>query len=254
MTGTHPLSAVIITFNEARNIGRCLKSLRDVADDILVVDSFSSDNTIEIAKSYGARVIQNKFEGYIQQKNFANSQALNDFILSLDADEELDDKLRSEIVKIKANSRADAYALNRLTNYCGRWVRHCWYPDYNIRLYNRCQGKWTGNTPHEWFQLNQEGSLVPKLKGNILHYSYYTVKDHFRKVEFYTDLAAKSLHEKNKSAKAFQLLINPFWTFLKMYFFKMGFLDGRSGLQICGISAYASYLKYKKLLALQRLQ
>ncbi|MBK9109064.1 MAG: glycosyltransferase family 2 protein [Saprospiraceae bacterium] len=242
-----PLSAVIITYNEEKNITRCLNSLSEVADEIVVVDSFSTDRTLEIAQTFGAKIVQRPFDSYIQQKNFASEQAQFDFILSLDADEALDEKLKKSILSLKEKPLADAYWLNRLTNYCGHWVRFCWYPDYNLRLFDRRCGQWTGNTPHEWFEPRLKSDHLPRLDGHILHYSYYSIHDHFVKVNHYTDLAALSLFEKSKKAKIHHLIINPLWTFIKMYFLKLGILDGYKGLQICGISAYASYLKYKKL-------
>lgn len=140
------LSAVIITYNEEDNIERCLESLEKTADEILVVDSFSSDRTAEICKSKGVEFIQHSFEGHIEQKNYALSRASNDYVLSLDADEALSDKLIQSIRAAKQNWSTNGYSVNRLTNYCGKWIRHCgWYPDKKIRLWDKRKGTWGGD-------------------------------------------------------------------------------------------------------------
>src|SRR3954466_10005620 len=137
------LSAVIITLNEERNLSRCLQSLQGIADELVVVDSFSSDKTEEISKSFSAKFIQHKFEGHIEQKNYALAQTSFDFVLSLDADEALSDELKSSIKSIKENWQHDAYEMNRLTNYCGQWIKHSsWYPDKKVRLFKKTAGKW----------------------------------------------------------------------------------------------------------------
>lgn len=144
------LSAVIITFNEARNIGRCLDSLQGIADDIVVVDSYSTDATANIVKAKGARFVEHVFEGHIQQKNWAISQAKYPHVLSLDADEALDDSLRHSILRVKEDWQADAYYLPRLTNYCGKWIKHgLWYPDLKLRLWDSRKGAWGGQNPHD---------------------------------------------------------------------------------------------------------
>jgi glycosyltransferase involved in cell wall biosynthesis len=145
------LSAVIITYNEARNIGRCLDSLAGVADEIVVVDSFSTDDTERICRAHGARFVQHAFEGHIEQKNYALAQARYDWVLSLDADEALSDPLRAAILAVKVQAeRLDGYEMNRLTNYCGQWIHHSgWYPDRKLRLFDRRQGRWGGVNPHD---------------------------------------------------------------------------------------------------------
>jgi glycosyltransferase involved in cell wall biosynthesis len=168
------LSVVIITFNEERNIERCLLSVQQLADEILVVDSFSKDKTLEICEKYQAKVIQNPFEGHIQQKNFAMQQAQFDWILSLDADEALSEELSKSIAHIKSISKQEInlFEMNRLTNYCGAWVKHCgWYPDTKVRLVNRQFAKWGGVNPHDKLEGSKQ-EKVAFLKGDILHYSY----------------------------------------------------------------------------------
>src|ERR1700748_1157315 len=137
------ISVVIITFNEEKNIGRCLNSVRNIADEIIVADSFSTDNTVSIAKGYDAKVISRAFVGYAEQKNHATQQAANDWILSLDADEELTPALEHSIAEFKKDPKHNVYQMPRLTNYCGKWIKHCgWYPDKQTRLYDRTKGKW----------------------------------------------------------------------------------------------------------------
>jgi len=171
------LSAVIITFNEERNIGRCLESLRGVVDDIVVVDSFSTDKTEAICLEHGARFVKHAFAGHIEQKNWAITQALYPHVLSLDADEALSDVLKQSILNAKANFNKQGYYMNRLTNYCGQWIRHSdWYPDRKLRLWDARKGSWGGTNPHDKYSLLAGDKESDWLKGDLLHYSYYTVE------------------------------------------------------------------------------
>ena len=243
-----PISAVIITFNEERNIGRCLESLKDIADDIVVVDSFSKDKTKEICESYGVRFIEHIFEGHIEQKNWAITQAIYPHILSLDADEALDETLKKSILKVKNNWQADGYSMNRLTNYCGHWIKHCgWYPDTKLRIWDSRKGSWGGTNPHDKYELHDKNSKIIHLKGDILHYSYYFFADHYKQVEYFTTILAKAQFEKGKKVPFITLIISPIVKFIKDYIIKQGYLDGRIGFRICRISAFATYTKYKKL-------
>jgi glycosyltransferase involved in cell wall biosynthesis len=243
-----PISAVIITFNEEKNIGRCLASLQGIADDIVVVDSFSKDKTEEICKEYQVRFVQHAFEGHIEQKNWAITQAKYPHVLSLDADEALDDTLRQSILNVKSDWKYNGYSMNRLTNYCGSWVHHCgWYPDTKLRLWDSRLGSWGGDNPHDKFELQCEHKQTSHLKGDILHYSYYTLEDHYKQVTYFTDILAKAQYQKGKKAPLLVLLFSPIVKFIKDYFIKKGFLDGMVGFQICRISAYATFTKYRKL-------
>src|ERR1035437_2434772 len=245
------LSVVIITFNEEKNIARCLDSIQRIADDIVVVDSFSTDNTEEICKAKGVRFIQHKFDGHIEQKNWAITQAKYPHILSLDADEALDETLIKSILEIKDNWKYDGYYMNRLTNYCGTWIYHCgWYPDRKLRLWDSRKGKWGGTNPHDKYELTEGDKNSASLKGYILHYSFYTLDDHFKQVDYFTDILAKAKYEKGKSASLFKLFMSPVVKFIRDYIIKLGVLDGRAGFTVSRISAYATYLKYKKLRAL----
>jgi glycosyltransferase involved in cell wall biosynthesis len=242
-----PISVVIITFNEEKNIARCLDSLKEVADDIVIVDSFSTDRTEAICKEKGARFVQHKFEGHIEQKNWAITQAKYPYVLSLDADEALDEKLKRSIIEVKKNFSCDGYTMNRLTNYCGQWIKHCgWYPDTKLRLWDSRKGRWGGVNPHDKYEMD-EGAKIGHLKGDILHYSYYTLDDHYKQVNYFTDIASKALYKNGRNAGVFKLAFSPVVKFIRDYFVKLGMLDGVNGFRISRISAYATYLKYKKL-------
>ncbi len=243
-----PISAVIITFNEEKNIGRCLASLQGIVDDIVVVDSFSKDKTEEICKEYDVRFVQHAFEGHIEQKNWAITQAKYPHVLSLDADEALDDTLKKAILAVKENWIFNGYTMNRLTNYCGSWVHHCgWYPDTKLRLWDSRIGSWGGDNPHDKFELQNEHNQTSHLRGDILHYSYYTLEDHYKQVTYFTDILARAQYQKGKKAPLLVLFFSPVVKFIKDYFLKKGFLDGKVGFQICRISAYATFTKYRKL-------
>lgn len=242
------ISVVIITYNEEKNIARCLESVASVADEIVVLDSFSKDHTKEICASYGVKFYEHAFDGHIQQKNRAITYATHPYILSLDADEALDDVLKKSILDAKANWTHDGYYMNRLTNYCGHWVRHCnWYPDTKLRLWDSRKGAWTGINPHDKYELKEGDKNTKHLKGDILHYSYYSVEDHYKQVEYFTNIASKAFVEAGKKAPLYKLLLNPLAKFIDHYILHLGFLDGKAGYLISKISAYATYLKYKKI-------
>jgi glycosyltransferase involved in cell wall biosynthesis len=241
------ISATLITFNEQHNIERCLQSLQGVADEIVVVDSFSTDKTPEICRKYGVKFVQNEFKGHIEQKNFAITQALHDIVLSLDADEALDKKLRTEILKVKSSFNSDAYCFNRLTNYAGHWVRHCgWYPDTKTRLFKKSAGRWGGKNPHDIIVLNPGKSQI-KLAGDLLHYSYDSISDHINQTNKFTTIAARTVYESGMRSSLFKIVTRPLLKFLRDYIWKLGFLDGRYGLVICYINALSAFLKYSKL-------
>ena len=249
------LSVVIITFNEEKNIARCLESVKDIADEIVVLDSFSKDKTKQICESYGVKFFEHAFDGHIQQKNRAITYSSNPHILSLDADEALDETLKNSIKEAKQNWTHDGYYMNRLTNYCGHWVKHCnWYPDTKLRLWDSRKGSWTGINPHDKYELNEGDKNTKLLKGDILHYSYYTQQDHYKQVEYFTNIAAKAFVEAGKKAPFYKLIVNPVAKFIDHYILHLGFLDGKAGYLISRISAYAAYLKYKKIRQLYKQQ
>lgn len=245
------LSVVIITYNEERNIGRCISSVKAVADEIVVLDSFSKDKTEEICRSMGVKFYQHVFDGHIEQKNRAITYASSPYVLSLDADEALDETLAASILAVKNNWTHDAYEMNRLTNYCGRWIRHCgWYPDTKLRLWDSRKGGWTGINPHDRYEM-QPGCTQKHIKGDILHYSYYTVEEHYKQVAYFTTISARAYFEKGKRSTLLKTWFSPVIKFLRDYFLKLGILDGKYGFTVCRISAYATWLKYKKLRDLQ---
>jgi glycosyltransferase involved in cell wall biosynthesis len=242
------ISVTIITLNEEKKIERCLQSVRPVADEIVVVDSFSDDGTESICLRYGARFIKNPFSGYIAQKNFAVEQATYDHVLSLDADEALSDALRSSILKVKTNwGDCDGYAANRLNNYCGKWIRHCgWYPDRKIRLWDRRKAVWGGTDPHDIVQINSH--RVIKLKGDILHFAYFTVDEHLLQMHRFGVIAARAKYaEGKKSIFVIHVLLNPIFKFLKKYFLQLGFLDGYYGFVFCAAASSLNFFKYLRL-------
>ena len=241
------LSAVIITFNEERNIQRCIESLLPVADEIIIVDSFSTDRTEEICKLYGIKFFQNVFEGHIEQKNIALLKANHEWILSVDADEALSETLQKAIKKSFEAPQFDAYSMNRLTNYCGKWVKYCgWYPDTKVRLVKKSKAHWTGTNPHDKLEL-KEKSQVGGLQGDLLHYSYYTKEDHFKQIEYFGNISAKELFLKGKKISVFLLYLKVITQFFKSYLVKLGFLDGKTGWHISSRSAYATLRKYQIL-------
>ncbi len=245
------ISVVIITFNEERNIERCLQSVQELADEILVVDSYSTDATKSICEQYNVRFLEHDFEGHIEQKNWAKDQAKYDYILSLDADEALDEVLKRSIFEVKENWKESGYKMNRLTNYCGHWVRHSgWYPDIKLRLFDRRTGYWGGNNPHDKFIL-KDNIKAGHLKGDILHYSYYTREDHLKQIHYFSDIGSKALAKKGIRSSYLKLIIKPLARFMKAYILNMGFLDGKAGFDIARYSAYSNYLKYKKLMTLK---
>lgn len=247
------ISGVIITYNEARNIGRCIASLKDICDEILVLDSFSTDQTEAICLQHGARFEQHPFEGHIQQKNEALQRAQHPWILSLDADEALSPELKQSIIQIKASlPDRGAYTFNRLTNYCGTWIKHSgWYPDTKLRLASKSAVNWGGINPHDQL-LPSEDIKVQHLKGDLLHYSYYTKEDHFKQIAYFSQIAAKELFMRKVRCGVVKLYLKVAAQFLKSYFIKTGFLDGKAGWLIAIRSAYATQQKYAQLRQLWR--
>jgi len=241
------ISAIIIAWNEEKFIGRCLGSLGDIADEIIIVDSFSTDATEEVCRKFNARFVKHHFEGYIEQKNYGVSLATNSWILSLDADEALSDELRNSIIRIKSKPDLDGYFFNRRNNYCGKWLKFSgWYPDRHLRLFNSSKGKWTGLNPHDKFTLNK-GCRTGKLNGDLLHWFYHSVAEHKEKMEIFSSIAARSYLGAGRNSGLFTPYVHEAWSFFRSYFFRGGFLDGREGYNICRISAWGSFLKYRKL-------
>lgn len=251
MSQSVSISVVIITFNEERNIGRCLDAVKPFADDIVVVDSFSTDRTEAICREKGARFVTHAFDGHIQQKNRAITHARYPFVLSLDADEAPDEKLTAALIAVKKNWSHDGYTMNRLTNYCGTWIRHCgWYPDTKLRLWDSRKGEWTGTNPHDRYELHDKSAPIKHLDGNILHYSYYTVEEHYRQADKFSSIAAAAAFQQGKKSGILLAALKCWAKFVRNYIVNSGFLDGKYGWIICRISAFETWQKYMKLRAL----
>ena len=242
------LSVVIITFNEEKNIEACLASAVSVADEILVVDSFSTDKTAEICQNTPkVRFLQNAFLGYGQQKQFATKQAKYDYILSLDADERLSKDLIIKVLELKKEWKYSAYYVRRLNRYCGKWIRHGnWYPDYQMRLFDRRLAGWNDAILHENVYIY--GQEKPKfLKAHILHKTIDSISQHLAQINHFTTLSAEKMYAKQKKATFYALYLKPIIKFLEGFVFKLGFLDGFYGFVVAKNSAFSVYLKYAKL-------
>ncbi len=251
---TTKLSAVIITFNEEKNIGKCIEATLPVADEIIIVDSFSTDKTVEIARRFPkVTLIQHQWQGYSKTKNFANSQTQNRYILSLDADEFLSEKLQQSILHEKEKGLSGTYSFNRLTNYCGTFVKHCgWYPDEKIRIFPKDKARWEGDFVHETLRITDPALTNKHLPGDLLHYSYYTIDEHRQRIEKYSSLHAEKLKVEGKKPSRLKEYGSPVAKFIKTYFLQAGFLDGTAGWNIARLSAKAVFLKYRKLRNLYR--
>ena len=244
---TFPLSAVIITYNEEEHLEKCLASLVDVADEVIVVDSYSTDRTEEICKKYQVNFILHKFEGYIEQKNYAIQQAKHNYILSLDGDEALTDELKESILSVKPYWDYDGYYSKRLNNYCGQWIKHSdWYPDKKLRLFKKGSGEWRGINPHDSYTL-KNGKKLGKLEGDLLHWIYRDYEEHKQKVENFSNIAAKAYYKLGIKSTYFKIIFRPSWAFFKSYFLRLGFLDGKKGFIICKEQFNVTYFKYIKL-------
>jgi glycosyltransferase involved in cell wall biosynthesis len=241
-----PLTAVIITKNEEANIRACLEPLLELAAEVLVVDSGSTDATVAIAREMGAKVIETQWKGYSATKNFGNSQAKHDWILSIDADEVVSDELKASLLELSPE-RGTTYALDRLTNYCGTWIRHSgWYPEWKIRLFHREDQYWTGEFVHEILFLPPE-IKVRRLTGKLYHYSYKNSEDHLARIERYARLSAAKLHAKGKKTTFVKQWLSPGARFFRTFFLKKGFLDGKAGWTISIRNAWLVYRKYQLL-------
>lgn len=244
------ISAVIITKNEETNIARCLASLVNLVEEVVVIDAFSTDKTVAIAKAQGAKVVQKEWEGYSQNKNFGNEMAKNNWILSIDADEVLSPKLMASIQQLTLDN-AKVYSFNRLNNYCGQWIKYSnWHPDWNIRLFNKRYCRWTGDFVHEKLSFSKK-IVVEKLEGLLYHYSYQNSEDHWQRIEKYAQLSAQQLFQSGQKATSIKLWVSPIARFLKTYFLKKGFLDSKAGWTISVRNAYLVNRKYQLLKEMQ---
>lgn len=240
------ISATVITKNEEANIERCLASL-DIADEIVVVDAESTDGTVEMVRKYTSKVYTNPWPGHIQQKNLAIEKAEGDWILSLDADEELTPELKEEIVAARSRGfdRVDGYYLPRRSLFLGRWIEHCgWRPDYHLRLFKKTQGRFGGMNPHDIVRIK---GATARLRHSMRHYTYPSLDIYLKRMNSYTSIAAEELYKNEKRCRWRHLALSPAATFLKMFLVKQGFRDGVEGLLLCILSAYSVLIKYLKL-------
>ncbi len=242
------ISTVIITFNEEKNIEKCLQSLQGVVDEIIVLDSFSTDKTQEICERYRVRFEQHVFDGHIQQKNRVMNMATFDYVLSLDADEVLSETLKKSILAVKDKlTDFDAYYFNRLNFYCGKAIKHgTWYPDKKIRLWNRKKGRWGGENPHDTVIL-QENTTKKYLQGDLLHYSFVSVNQHITQINKFSEIKAKNDFDKKRRFCYLKMIFKPPYKFLLYYLLKLGFLDGFYGFVIAVNSAHSEFLRHAKL-------
>jgi glycosyltransferase involved in cell wall biosynthesis len=245
-----PISATVITRNEEHNIADALQSL-SWADEIVVVDSGSKDGTLEICRQYTDRVLHRDWTGYVDQKNFAVENAGHRWIFSLDADERVSSELREEILDLAGKGFSKAgYRIPRTAFFMGRWIRHGdWYPDFQLRLFDRTKGKWEGGRVHESVKIHETPGF---LKGELHHFTYRNLSDYLRRLEIYSNLAAYDNQQKGRRASPCSLLFNPLAAFAKAYLLKRGFLDGTPGFAVAVMGAVSVFFKYAKLYELQR--
>jgi len=238
------ISVVIISFNEERNIARCLESVMDIADEVLVLDSFSTDGTVAICRNYGIRFEQHSFDGYVSQKNRALQMAAHEHILSLDADEALSDEARSEVLRVKKEWNQDGYIFNRKNNYCGHWMRFTsWYPDRKLRLFDRRKAIWTGLDPHDYIRMEPD-SRIRRIQGDLLHWTIYTEEEQVAKTEQFARISAKFYFEQGIRPVMGAALAHSVWRWFREYCILLGFLDGKAGWQVSRFSALYVWKKY----------
>ncbi len=245
-----PISATLITHNEQVNIEEALQSV-SWADEIVVVDSGSTDATVEICRRHTDKVFERRWTGFVDQKNHAVERARYNWILSLDADERAGPELIEEIGRLRqAGFDRAGYRIPRVAYFMGRWIRHGeWYPDYQLRLFDRRRGCWRGGRVHESVQVDGAPGI---LRGEIRHYTYRSLSDYLRRLETYSTLASQDYQQRGKSASLTKMVCNPAAAFLKGYVLKRGFLDGGPGLMVAAMGAISAYFKYAKLYELQR--
>ena len=244
------ISVAVMTFNEEDNIERCLASVQGIADEILIVDSYSADRTQEICLRLGARFIQHHFHGYIEQRQYCIDNAQHDHVLVIDADEELSAALRESMLEAKRNWTADGYTCNRLNSIAGQWIRYSgWYPDRKLRLFDRRKASVKGINPHDKIEI-QPGAKLMHLKGDLLHHTYSTVEDQIHQINRFTSIQAQAKFEQGKKTSWLLIHLSPFFKFILNYFLRMGFLDGFYGFIVCRNMAYSTFLKHAKLKAL----
>ncbi len=239
------ISCCIVCFNEEANIRRCLESVK-WCDEIVVVDSFSTDHTVQICQQYTSRIIQRAWPGYVEQKRFALAQASHEWVLNVDADEEVSPDLQQEILGVldRNDPAVDGFYIPRLVYYLGRWWWRGWYPGYRLRLFRKIKVRWGGVNPHEKVLLRGQAD---RLQGNIYHYTYDGITDHLRTINSLTDIASHELALRGKRASLLDVLLRPLWRFIRFYLLSGCIRDGKAGFFVSVTSAFYTFLKYAKL-------
>jgi glycosyltransferase involved in cell wall biosynthesis len=240
------ISVVIITYNEEKRLEAALKSVADIASEIVVVDRFSDDDTVKVAKKYTDLVFQRKWTNFADQKNFGNNNTSFPWILSLDADERVSPELREEILSLKEGEPGcSAFSMPRQAFYLGRWIRHGgWYPDRKTRLFQKDSARWEGEYVHESLVVDGKVNL---LKGSLHHFTYRNIRDHLERLNSFSGLGAQKLYARKKKCRWYHMGIFPFLNFLKSYFWRAGFLDGFAGFVIATLHGYSVFIRYAKL-------
>lgn len=249
-----PISAFVVCFNEEENIAECLESM-SFCDEVLVIDSFSTDNTVSIAESLGARVIQRKWPGYREQKSFGLSQVKNEWVLNLDADERVSPELANSIQRVMSrqmeglDSDVNGYFINRVVFHFGRWWRlGGWYPEYRLRFLRKSKTVWGGVEPHEKPEVSGK---TERIEGELYHYSYKDFDDQLRRMQHFSTAAAKELYQNGKRVSILTIFFNPIFRVIKFFIFKRGFREGIAGLIVAMTEGYYTFMKYAKIWELQ---
>jgi glycosyltransferase involved in cell wall biosynthesis len=243
------LSVALLTYNSEKYLSEVLESVKGIADELIALDSGSTDRTVEILNSYGAKVFTRPFDNFVNQKNHLLSLCTKEWVLFLDDDEVLTPELAESVREAVKGGEKDGYFVNRLTYYLGRWIRHAWYPDWQLRLAKRDKCRWVGSEVHESLKVS---GTVGYLKGDLLHYSYPDLSTHLKKIDFYTTLYARGAYRRGKRFSLSKLILSPPGAFLRRFLLKRGFLDGFQGFVVSVMASYYSFLKYLKLWEIER--
>lgn len=251
---TLKISACIIGYNEEKKVEDCLGSLEGIADEIIFVDSFSSDNTLKIVRKFKAKIIQKKFEGYVKQKNIALDAAQFNWVICLDCDERLSAGARKILFEIKNNvivEEISGYRFNRLTFYIYRWIRHSgWYPDRKLRFFRKDRCRWEGDYLHE--TVSVASGVINNITADILHYSFMSISDHLHTIEKFSDAAANEAFTKGRRCSMSSVIFRTLWVGIRKIFLEFAFLDGAAGIILTGLSMTATWCKYSRLYFLSR--
>ncbi|MCX8109056.1 MAG: glycosyltransferase family 2 protein [Verrucomicrobiae bacterium] len=251
MRGRLPLSVAIVTFNEETRLPRCLNSISDLASEVVIVDSGSTDETGSVARANGARFIVHPWEGHVAQKNIAWTSCSQPWVLALDADEVVSPELAESIRALFSHGmpQADGYSINRRTYYLGRWIKHTWHPEWRLRLARRDKARWVGLDPHDRLEVT---GTTARLKGDLLHYSYRNLADHFGRTVRYAAISATTMDSAGKRCQWYHIVISPWMALIKRLVLKQGFRDGLRGWIIAYTAFFGVLAKYATLFEQQQ--